>query len=284
MPETEPMMRREASSPYGEWNDTAHGDLMSYRYLASRPHMIDRDHAEGFMRLRGDLRTPSGLLVAPLTIAMLDVAGINIDRINVLALTQFEVTVVDDAEDVAEVYLTGLVAKEGRTQVFTESLILDAADRSRVIGFGLASWAVIVPTAQGFVYPEPGAGIPDTPEAPPLWEAYTGRKRADGYFEIPSLSPKVGTQRLHHGPISVILEAAALEAATASKPGCTAAVRHVTTSILNPGRIGPFVARSSLIAQHGDDLVCRSELRDVGHEDRVVARSFHRVLLRAPKP
>src|SRR4051794_20240247 len=101
--------RREAASPYGEWDDVAHSDLMSYRYLASRPRMIDRDHADGKMTLRRDLRTSSGLLVAPLTIAMLDVAGINIDRINVLALTQLELTVLEAAADVKEVFLEGVV-------------------------------------------------------------------------------------------------------------------------------------------------------------------------------
>jgi hypothetical protein len=51
--------RREAASPYGEWADSIDA-LMTYRYLASRPHMIDRSHAEGLMELRSDLRTPAG--------------------------------------------------------------------------------------------------------------------------------------------------------------------------------------------------------------------------------
>src|SRR4051794_22423259 len=169
--------RREAESPYGEWADTAHGDLMSYRYLASRPHVIDRDHADGRMTIRHDLRTSSGLLLAPLTIAMLDVAGINIDRINVLALTQFEVSLIDSAVDVSEVFLEGRVVKEARSQIFTECVIMDDSDHNRMLGYGTANWSVIVPTASGFVYPEPGPGIPDSSEAPPLWEAFTARRR-----------------------------------------------------------------------------------------------------------
>src|SRR3954453_22520318 len=77
---TDSTTRREAASPFGEWASS--GDaLMSYRDLASRPRAIDRSPAEGLMQLRPDLRTSAGaVLSAPLTIAMLDVAGINVDR------------------------------------------------------------------------------------------------------------------------------------------------------------------------------------------------------------
>jgi hypothetical protein len=72
--------RQEAASPFGEWADSMDA-LMTYRYLASRPRLIDRTHAEGLMEIRPDLRTPAGaVLGAPLAIAMLDVAGITIDR------------------------------------------------------------------------------------------------------------------------------------------------------------------------------------------------------------
>src|SRR5262245_36999800 len=111
--------RRELADPFGEWAGTR-GALMSYRYLASRPTAIDRTHAEGRIALRPDLRTPGGVLAAPLAIAMLDVAGINIDPVNILALTQVDMEVVDPAADVDEVYLRGHVTCETRSQIFTE--------------------------------------------------------------------------------------------------------------------------------------------------------------------
>src|SRR5262245_11582921 len=126
--------RTEAASPYGPWDESLDA-LMSYRYLASRPRWVDRTHADGLMRLRPDLRTPAGaVLGAPLAIAMLDVAGINIDRIWILALTQINVEVLDAADDVGEVFLAGQVIKEARSQIFTEARIYDAADRDRAIG------------------------------------------------------------------------------------------------------------------------------------------------------
>ena len=87
MTETE-TPRREASDPFGEWARSK-DVLMSYRYLASAPHPIDRTHAENWLRLRRDLRSPAGaILAAPLAIAMLDTAGVTVDPVNILALTQ----------------------------------------------------------------------------------------------------------------------------------------------------------------------------------------------------
>jgi acyl-coenzyme A thioesterase PaaI-like protein len=274
--ETHPGDRREASSPYGEWADAV-GDLMSYRYLASRPRALDRDRAENRLTIRGDLRTTGGLLAAPLAIAMLDTAGVNVDPINVLALTQVEVHVIDPALDVGAVAFHGHVTREARSQVFTETRMVDASDASRAVGFGTANWSIIVPTTGDFRYPEPGEGIPDDGTAPPLWEAYTGRRRADGRLEIPGLSPLVGTERLHHGPMLVVSEAAALDAAGAHFDGRPLAVEVLATSIVSPGRSGPFVAGASVLAGTTDAIGCRVELRDEGRDDRLVARTFLRI-------
>jgi hypothetical protein len=269
MTTTQPEQRREASSPYGEWADAVH-DLVSYRYLASRPRMIDRDHAENWIRIRHDLRTPAGgVLTAPLAIGMLDAAGINIDRINVLALTQIDIHLTDPGRDVAEVYFAGSVTREARSMVFTETTIADAADPGRMLGFGIANWSVIVPTTGDFHYPEPGEGIPDSPDAPPLWQAYSGRRRDDGHFEVPGLSRQVGTERLHHGPMLVLSEAAAIDAA-----GTPVDVEHLSMTIVSPGRTGPFVAAAEILPGKGRALGARVELRDEGHDNRLVARSF----------
>jgi hypothetical protein len=113
--------RREAADPFGEWAGSK-DVLMSYRYLASAPRALDRDHAENLLRLRRDLRTPAGaVLAAPLAIAMLDAAGVNVDPVNILALTQVNISIVDDGRQVDEVFVAGRVATEARSQIFTES-------------------------------------------------------------------------------------------------------------------------------------------------------------------
>jgi acyl-coenzyme A thioesterase PaaI-like protein len=263
--------RREAASPFGEWAGSME-TLMSYRYLASRPRSIDRSHADGLMEIRPDLRTSAGaVLAAPLTIAMLDVAGINVDRIWILALTQTNVEVIDAGVDVGEIYLSGHITSEARSQIFTEARIYDADDGNRLIGFGTANWSVICPTPEGFQYPEPGCGVDETTELPPLWQAYTGRRRTDGLLEVPGLRPEIGGERLHHGPMLVVTEAAAIEAAAKALGTDALAVEHLGLTIVAPGRAGPFVANPVLVAVGVDTVGCRVELRDRGRDDRLVA-------------
>ena len=267
--------RREAASPYGEWAGTQN-KLKSYRYLASRPKALGRDHAEGRMRFRHDLRGPGSVLGAPLAIAMLDVAGINIDCINILALTQINVNLLDPALDVQEVYMTGRMLNQARTAVFTEARMYDSANLDRVIGFGTANWSVIVPTPPGFEYPEPGVGIPDSPDAPELWTEYDGRRRDDGRLEVRGLSEEFGTDRLHHGPIQVVTERAGFEA-VASHAGTTSlALETFSTTILRPCRVGPFVCTPELLAGSGDSVGVRVEMHDEGNDNRLVAANFLR--------
>lgn len=269
-------VRREAASPWGEWASST-GVLMSYSYLRSRPRAIDRDHAENLLEIRPDLRTPAGAVrAAPLAIAMLDTAGINVDPVNILALTQVNVDVVDCAVDVPEVFLAGKVTTEARSQIFTEARIFDAGKRERGIGFGSANWSVICPTPDGFAYPEPGHGVEGLAEIPPLWQAYHGRRRSDGLLEIGDLHPAIGAERLHHGPMLVVTETAALDACAGAVGTDALVVHHLAMTIVAPGRTGPFVATPVFVATDGDTAGCRVELRDAGGDNRLVAATFVR--------
>lgn len=271
------MTRREAADPFGEWA-TSKDALISYRYLASAPRPLDRTHAENQLRLRRDLRTPAGsMLAAPLAIAMLDAAGVNVDPINILALTQVSITIVDPGADLTAVYVAGRVATEARSQIFTEAVFGDDGNRQCTIGFGSANWSVICPTPDGFVYPEPGEGVDDTGDLPPLWQAYTGRRRDDGLLEIPGLRPEIGAERLHHGPMLVITEAAALEAGADALGSDALVVEQLATTIVAPGRTGPFIAVPVGVGANGDVGACRVELRDSGQDARVVATTVVRM-------
>jgi acyl-coenzyme A thioesterase PaaI-like protein len=271
----DPSTRREAASPYGEWAGTEN-KLKSYRYLASRPKALGRDDAEGRMRLRHDLRGPGSVLGAPLAIAMLDVAGINVDCVNVLALTQINVNLLDPALDVAEVYMTGRVIYQARTAVFTEARMYDSANLDRVIGFGTANWSIIVPTPPGFRYPEPGEGIDDSSDAPELWTEYDGRRRDDGRLEVRGLSEAFGTDRLHHGPIQVVTERAGYEAVAAHAGTTYLRLDTIDTTILRPCRVGPFVCTPEVLPGSGSTMAVRVEMHDEGNDNRLVAANFLR--------
>jgi hypothetical protein len=275
---TEPQTtRREAADPFGEWA-SSRGVLMSYSYLASAPRLIDRTHAENVLCIRRDLRTSGGaMLAAPLAIAMLDAAGVNVDPVNILALTQINLTVIDHGRRIGKAFLEGRVATEARSQIFTEVAIHDAGDREKLIGLGSANWSVICPTPEGFVYPGPGNGVDESGDVPPLWQAYTGRRRDDGLFEIPGLRPEIGAERLHHGPMLVVTEAAAVDAGAQALGTDDVGVDQLTMTIVAPGRVGPFVAVPVSVGTSGAMAACRVELRDAGRDDRLVATTVVRI-------
>ena len=274
---TEAQTRREAADPFGEWASSKES-LMSYRYLASAPRPVDRTHSENLLHLRRDLRTGSGaLLAAPLAIAMLDAAGVNVDPVNILALTQVNITIVDRGLRIPDAYFAARVATEARSQIFTETAIFDAEDRERLIGLGSANWSVICPTPAGFAYPEPESGPEDAVDLPPLWEAYTGRRRDDGLIEIPGLRAEIGAERLHHGPMLVVTESAAIELASRELGTRDVGVDHLATTIVAPGRVGPFVAVPVAVGASGTAAACRVELRDTGRDDRLVATTVARI-------
>lgn len=267
---------RDAELIHGVWTESL-DELVSYRYLGCSSVVRDRTHAEGHLRLRRDLRTSAGTLAAPIAIATLDTAGINIDRLYHLALTHVGVALFEPADGVEAVRVIGTVVREARTQVFTEARIEDAADPARVIGFGTADWAITAPTPEGFEYTEPGPGVPDSPDLPPLAEAYDAHPQPGGGLVIAGLSPRVGTGVLHHGPMLVSLEATALEVAAAAVGTDALRVEQLDTRIVKAGRTGPFVTDAEVLAANEETIAARATLRDDGAGGCLVAAALVRL-------
>lgn len=268
--------RPAAPDPHGDWAPSR-GVLMSYAYLGSCPRATDGTHAENLLKIRADLRTASGAVTAaPLAIAMLDAAVVNVESMHVRAVTHVDVSIVDCAVDVERVLLASAVTATTRSHLFTEAKICDGDDPARRLGFGTANWAVIGSTPQRFCFPAPDPCRPGGEAFPPLWQAYSGRRGADGSFEIPRLT-EVGAERLHHAPMLVVTEAAALEHATRKLGTDALSVDSMSSTMVAPGRVGPFVATPVFAAVEGDVLGCRIELRDVGCENRLVTATFVRV-------
>jgi hypothetical protein len=159
--------------------------------------------------------------------------------------------------------------------MFTEGRIEDAARPGRVIGFGTTSWAVMEPTPPGFVYVDPGPGVPDAPDLPPFVTAFGVTPRANGGgYELAGLSPRVGADGLHQGPIQAMLEAAALDVARDAAGTDAIYAEHTGTTIVQRGKSGPFVATASLLADDAGVVACRAELHDHGADRRLVATGF----------
>ena len=199
--------------------------LISYRYLGCSSTALTRDTAEGRMQLRRDLRTPGGLLAAPLGIALLDTAGINVDAIGRCAPTQIDVTVFDAARDVEAVRFFGEIVREGRSQMFT---VADrrrgaprACDRLRLHELGGAG-----ADPARFRLRRPRARRRRCTRSPAPHRRVRVVPRSGGSYVLDGLSARVGADSLHQGPIQVMLEAAALDVARRRRDGCDLCRAH----------------------------------------------------------
>jgi acyl-coenzyme A thioesterase PaaI-like protein len=249
------------------WTFGVHS-LISYRYLGTYSVAHGRHDAEGWITIRRDLRGPVGLLAAPLGIALLDTAGINVDPLAVVSPTRIDVHLFEPAADVARVHLEGRLLREGRSQFFTEGRLTDADDPARVIGLGSTHWAVAGPNP-GFRYVDNRPGVADAEDLPPLYEPFGARPGDDGNLEIPELTAAIGRQGLHQGPFQVIPEAAAMRAAERAAGTDRFWIAHQGTSIVQRGVGAPLVTGAEVLAITDRDIDVRVELRARGADDRL---------------
>jgi acyl-coenzyme A thioesterase PaaI-like protein len=239
---------------------------VSYRYLGTYSETKGRHEAEGWVKIRSDMRGPVGLLAAPLGVALLDTAGINVDPLAVVSPTRIDMEIFEPAADVTEIHLEGRILREGRSQFFTESLLTDNAKRDRVIALGGTHWAVSGPNP-GFRYVDNRPGVVDSAELPSLYEPFGARVRDDGNFEIAELTPELGRNSLHQGPFQVVPEAAAMAAARAELGHDRFWIEHQGTSIVARGSGAPLVTSSEVVRRTDESLTIRVELRAEGNNN-----------------
>jgi acyl-coenzyme A thioesterase PaaI-like protein len=245
-------------------------DLVTYRYVGSQSVVADAADgtAVGITRNRRHLCTPGSVSATALAVSMMDTAGIVVDAVQLLSLTEVDLHLYEPALDVERIRTAGRVVRWGRTQVFTECRFEDADRDGRVLGIGAANWSVMAPTPPGFAYTDPGPGLPDDPTTPHMVEAFGLVPDPDGGFVLPALSPRVGAELLHHGPMLVGMEYAALEVAARAAGTDALPLRSWTMRIVRAGRAAPFRARAEVLAATGRAVGCRSVLTD-GHGDTI---------------
>jgi acyl-coenzyme A thioesterase PaaI-like protein len=256
---------------YGIWTQTV-AELMSYRYLGCRSVLEDGFEARGEMTLRSDMRHEGSLLAAPVAIAMLDTAGIAVDRHWQLALTHIDVHLSGMDSGAAGLGVLGSMTRQARSQVFTEATFVDVDRPGVVLGFGTADWAVISSTPSGFEYIDPGPGVQDTGDLPALAAAYDARPRPGGGLVIDELTPRLGGLVLHHGPILVTLEAAALEVG-----GAGTRVEELSVRIVKAGKRGPFFATARILSENADVVLVRADLHEGADGANLVATATVRL-------
>lgn len=256
--------------------------LMTYRYLGTQAD-LDTGGREGGMNIRRDMRFPGGgLMAAPLSIALADAGGVHGDAVTVPAPVLSTVHVLDDGKDVRAIRVRGgeTPGRAGRQLSFGgSSVVVDANDPDRILavtqGMGVSMGEIPESARGGYQYVDPGPGVPDSPDLPPLHEAFGATMEGD-HWQLPVLSQRIGSTSgsLHHGPVQIILEAAAFELAAAAAGTDQLQIEDWTVMFVARGKIGPFVASGSVVDGRLDRYAARMQLNDAGNGDRLVATAL----------
>lgn len=254
------------------------GGLLSYRYLGR--HFSNMDHGDSgdVVTLRHDMRNASGgLLVAALGICSPEGGGMSdLDAVPNPVIHSCQI--LDQGRDVTRIQVVSEVLKVGRQFSYSRSRIVDADNPSRVLA---------LTEGQGVAIGDPPDGLDkmdttlieviDSPDLPPLWQVFGGRRRDDGAWELGELAEELASPdaALHIGPQFVILETAALDAATecAGSDRVEAVSSHVM--FLARGKAGPFRTSVDVTAGAGGLIGARVMLYDDGAAGRsITSASF----------
>ena len=239
--------------------------LMTYRYLGTRPNLDGTDTA--LMPLRRDMRNAAGgLLAAPLSISVADAGGLVSDRDGVPAPVLSAVHIVDAGAGVERIRVHTGNIHHGRTMGFGQGEVVDAADPDRVLAYTTGISVNVGEAPPGYAYVEPGETVPDSPELPPIHEAFGGQRRPDGRWQLPELSQRIGSTSgsLHHGAIQVLMEATAMDLAHEVAGTDQLQMEDWSVMYLQRGKIGPFVA-SGKATEGRDRVSVRVTLQDEGN-------------------
>lgn len=249
------------------------GGLLSYRYLGRHFSSMDRGDSDDVVTLRHDMRNASGgLLVAALGICAPEGGGMS-DLEAVPNPVIHSCQVLDQGRDVARLQVRTEVLKTGRQFGYSRSRLVDADDPDRVLALTEGQGAIIGAPPDGLEKMDTEVlSVEDSPDLPPLWQVFGGSKRDDGAWQLGELREDLASPdaALHLGPQLVILETAALDAAseTTGTDQLEAVSSHVM--FLARGKTGPFRTSVDTVTGERGLVSARVLLFDEGEGDRSV--------------
>jgi acyl-coenzyme A thioesterase PaaI-like protein len=246
--------------------------LSVYAYIGASSNRSDELHAQGTLRLRDDLRTDAGLLVAPLGVMVLDCAASNTQFLALSAPVRVDVHLLDPGHGVERLAIDGRITRNGRTLITTEARLADADDPGRLVGYATTTFAATGPprSAAQYTHTAPPEGMATT-GWPPLALAYGGQRTPEGGWQLAALDPAAGRRRLHSGNMMAVAEAACHELVGERAGGGGWLTTLLSTTVMTEGRVGPFAVVPELLALAGGTATCKVEVRDTGADDRFVA-------------
>jgi hypothetical protein len=248
--------------------------LLSYRYIGRNHGSMNNGPEDNTVTLRRDMRnTAGGLLVAPLSISSPE-GAVGSDLETVPNPVIHSCQILDGGHDVRQIEVVeSEVLHPGTRMGYSRSMIVDADNHDRVIAFTEGQGVRIGAVPEGLEkMDENKLEIIDSPDLPPLWQAFGASHRADGHWILPPLSVELASPdaALHIGPQHVVLETAAIELAARVAGTDLLQMRAWHVMFLARGKVGPFRVEGEARRGSGRMIGARLTLHDEGNQDRKV--------------
>lgn len=249
--------------------------LLSYRYIGRKHSSMDIGEVDNTVTIRRDMRNEAGgIMVAPLAISSPE--GCQTDMVAVPNPVIASVQIIDPGYDVARVEIvdSGIV-HQGRTMGYGRCKIVDADNPDRVIAFNEGQGAIIGIPPEGLDRMDVSGTelvVEDSPDLPPLWQAFGADKRDDGHWVLPPLSVELASPdaALHIGPQHVVLEAAATDLAADAAGTRRVQVVSWHVMFMSRGKVGPFRVEGTAHRGTPGRIGVRMLLHDEGNADKAV--------------
>jgi len=249
--------------------------LLSYRYIGRNHSSMNIGDTDDTVVIRRDMRNEAGgIMVAPLAIASPE--GCQTDMVAVPNPVIASVQIVDPGYDVKRVEIvdSGNV-HQGRMMGYGRCKIVDADNPDRVIAFNEGQGAIIGVPPEGLGKMDVSGTelvIEDSPDLPPLWQAFGASKRPDGHWQLPALSEELASPdaALHIGPQHVALETAAIDLAAEAVGTRKLQVVSWHVMFMSRGKVGPFRVDGTAHVGGSGKVGVRMLLHDEGNADKAV--------------
>lgn len=248
--------------------------LLSYRYIGRNHGSMNTGPEDNTVSLRRDMRNAAGgLLVAPISISSPE-GNVGSDLVAVPNPVIHSCQILDGATDVKKIEVVASeVLKLGSRMGYSRSKIVDADNPDRVIAFTEGQGVKIGTPPEGLdKMPEDKLEIIDSPDLPPLWEAFGASRRKDGHWVLPELSAELASPdaALHIGPQHVVLETAAIDLAAELAGTDKLQMESWHVMFMARGKIGPFRVEGEAVPGAAGKVGARLTLHDEGNDGNAV--------------
>src|ERR1700749_3038698 len=249
--------------------------LLSYRYIGRKDLSMNTGEVDDTVVIRRDMRNEAGgIMVAPLAISSPE--GCQTDMVAVPNPVIASVQIVDPGYDVnrVEIVDSGNV-HQGRMMGYGRCKIVDAENPDRVIAINEGQGVIIGIPPEGLNKMDVSGSelvIEDSPDLPPLWQAFGASKRRDGHWVLPALSLELASPEpaLPIGPQHVVLETAAIDLAADAVGTTKLQVVSWHVMFMARGKVGPFRVDGTAHTGGAAKIGVRMLLHDEGNADKAV--------------